>query len=140
MNEPATAPGNSDRQTALFAGLVFQMTEMGLTLLGHGSNSAETAKEPDVEHARVVIEQLEMIEAKTKGNLTPAEAGMLKQSLAMVRMAFVEAVNQSNRKGTTETAASMPGPETKSAPAPEGVPGQPEDSVEDSKVRFSKKY
>ena len=39
------------------------------------------------------IDQLEMLEAKTKGNLNRQEDGLLKQALAALHMAFVEAVD-----------------------------------------------
>jgi hypothetical protein len=87
--------------------------------------------ETDLDTARLLIDQLEMLEVKTQGNLTGEERHLLKQNLMTVRMAFVEAV---------EKAKSVPTPAVadKSAPAPETKPT--ERSEEESKKKFSKSY
>ena len=77
------------------------------------------------------IDQLEMIEAKTKGNLSKDEHRLLMQSLMSLRMAFVEAV-----------AAPAPAPALASEPAqakPESAPAAPS-GEDESKKKFTKKY
>lgn len=49
------------------------------------------AAEPDIPLARHNIEILEMLEEKTRGNLTPDEAKLIATLLYEVRMHFVEA-------------------------------------------------
>jgi hypothetical protein len=86
----------------------------------------------------MVIDQLEMLETKTRGNLTGDEAKLLRQTLMALRMAYVDAVNHPE-----------PGPageaEKKSSDEPVGTESKAEaegggvESAE-SKKRFSKKY
>ena len=45
---------------------------------------------PDLEAAKFNIDMLAMLEEKTKGNLSPEEAGLLEQTLHQLRMAFVQ--------------------------------------------------
>lgn len=45
---------------------------------------------PDIDGARVLIDQLGMIKEKTRGNLTAEENKVLNEVLARVRLAFVE--------------------------------------------------
>jgi hypothetical protein len=51
---------------------------------------------PDLEGARMTIDILEMIAAKTKGNLTAEEDGALTQILSELRMGYVR-VTQSQK-------------------------------------------
>ncbi|NLT77296.1 MAG: DUF1844 domain-containing protein, partial [Planctomycetes bacterium] len=44
----------------------------------------------DLEMARYNIDMLEVLEAKTKGNLTAEEAQVLKNTLSELRMGFVQ--------------------------------------------------
>ena len=88
---PGAAPGD-DLQTALFLDLVAQHAEMALMFLGRVPHPQTGKTVQDLETARLFISQLEMIEAKTKGNLSPREQALLKQGLMATRMAFVETV------------------------------------------------
>ncbi len=137
MNDPhasETLPpeGNPDEmRSALFAQLVMQQSSMAMMLLGKTPHPETGQVVRDLEAARFFIDQLEMLEFKTKGNLTQEEAALLKQSLMSLRMAFVESVD-----------APAPPPKTAPAPppgAPEGAPAAaPPD--EESHKKFSKKY
>jgi hypothetical protein len=137
---PADA-GPDDRMTALFAGMVMQQTNMALVLLGAAPHPETGQTLHDIDSARLFIDQLEMLEGKTRGNLSPREEKLLKQSLMTLRLAFVEAVDR--QAGPPEEAppapdaagASRPGPAT---PA-EGTASSasPED---ESRKKFSKKY
>jgi len=46
---------------------------------------------PNLEAAKILIDQLEMIEEKTRGNLSAQESSILGDALKNVRLAFVEA-------------------------------------------------
>jgi hypothetical protein len=48
----------------------------------------------DMEHAKYAIDMLEMIAAKTKGNLAASEENGLRELLHQLRMAFIAASNQ----------------------------------------------
>jgi hypothetical protein len=144
MSDPAPAPQN-DRHAALFASLVFQWTELGLILLGHAPTEAGQPPEVDLDQAQLVIDQLEMLQAKTRGNLTDPEAALLKRSLTNLRMAFVEAVEKASTPAvaapapTPAPAESTPAPAAAQETPPAADPESPPAS-HDSKVRYSKKY
>ncbi len=91
------------------------------------------------------IDQLEMLEAKTKGNLNKQEEGLLKQALAALHMAFVEAVDapavqqQPPPRPKDAAPANQPSaPEAKPA-APAAPPAETQSSDE-SRKKFTKKY
>ncbi|HEX4140297.1 MAG TPA: DUF1844 domain-containing protein [Candidatus Methylacidiphilales bacterium] len=46
--------------------------------------------QPNLEAGKILIDQLEMIEAKTQGNLSAQETAILEDALKNVRLAFVE--------------------------------------------------
>lgn len=134
MNEPSpdfqNAPlTEAEKQSALFAQLVMQSASMALMLMGRAPNPMTGQTETDLDGARLFIEQLEMLELKTKGNLSAEEQHLLKQNLMNVRMSFVEAVNQAKETVKESTAAP--------ASSAEVPPSAPEDS---GKKKFSKSY
>ena len=55
--------------SALFAQLVIQQSNMAMLLMGKVPHPQTGETVRDVEAARLFIDQLEMLEAKTKGNL-----------------------------------------------------------------------
>ena len=79
------APANRDEQmSALFGHLVMQQANMAMMLLGKVAHPETGKTIKDLEAARLFIDQLEMLDAKTKGNLSKEESGLLKQSLMRV--------------------------------------------------------
>ena len=123
-----------ETMAALFAQLVMQQSNMALMLLGKVAHPESGKVIKDVEAARFFIDQLEMLEVKTKGNLSKEESALLKQSLLSLRLAFVEAVES---KETAPAAA----PATPPPPAAEA--NKPEPSLlseEEHHKKFSKKY
>jgi hypothetical protein len=162
MNEPTSNPQSSDAaagddlQTALFLDLVAQHAEMALMFLGRVPHPQTGEKVQDLETARLFISQLEMIEAKTKGNLSPREAALLKQGLMATRMAFVEVVEAQGAKpdagkepGADPVSAGGPSEPSTAAAAPE-APEAPEASTpaqenspsetDEERKKFVKKY
>lgn len=128
-----------EKTTLLFMQMVFQLSSLATMLLGKVPHPETGETKRDLESAQLIIDQLDMLEAKTKGNLTHDEAQLLKQTLMSLRMAYVEAVNQ--------PAAGEAKEEEKSA-APEsaasGADAKPSDAEpatdSESKKRFTKKY
>jgi hypothetical protein len=76
-----------------FAALVSMLVTQTLYALGFLQVEGAEAekKEPDLHIAKYNIDMLETLEEKTKGNLTKAEAAILKNTLSEVRMAYVKA-------------------------------------------------
>ena len=131
---PPAAASGEERTSALFAQLIAQQSSLALMLMGKGGHPEGGEAVRDFEAARACIDQLEMIEAKTKGNLTREEASFLRQTLMATRMAFVEAVEEP--AGGQPPAAASKSPET---PKPEAAPESP--SAEDEhRKKFTKKY
>jgi Domain of unknown function (DUF1844) len=136
-----------DILAALFANMVIQQTNMAMMLLGKVAHPETGKIIQDIEAAKMFIDQLEMLEAKTKGNLSKQEDGLLKQALAALRMAFVEAVDAGGKPGAPEQDAPKERiVSPKAGPAPEAPAEKPVESSgaaaaeDDSRKRFSKKY
>src|SRR5947209_11987235 len=91
----ADAPSREDELSFLFAQLVLQQSNMAMMLMGKVAHPESGKVIQDVDAARLFIDQLEMLETKTKGNLSKEEEALLKQTLMTLRMNFVEAVKSS---------------------------------------------
>ena len=118
-----TDPAGASREeilSAVFAQMVMQQANIALMMLGKVPHPQTGQTLRDLDAAQMFIDQLEMIEAKTKGNLTRDEEKLLQQSLMHLRLAFVEAVEHPEPAPTAPAAAT------------------PAD--EESSKRFSKKY
>jgi hypothetical protein len=85
-----------------------------------------------------------MLEAKTRGNLTPPEGQLLQQSLTQLRLMFVQVSGQppAEAQGQAPAAAAPAGTQAEGAAAGPGAgAGQPPGApAEEPKVKFSKKY
>lgn len=143
-DNPGTGSETDLRNSALFAQMIIQQANMALMLMGHTPDPQSGNVTKDLEASGYFIDQLEMLEAKTKGNLSKQEADLLKQSLTSLRMAFVEAVEDSKQTGSgTSQAAAAPGAsETSSQASSQGQPAPqeaPKAEAEDKK-KFTKKY
>ncbi len=141
MSNPETeanAMGDMSREeimSALFAHLVIQNTNMALMFLGQAPHPESGERVHDLETARMFIDQLEMLEVKTKGNLTREEEKLLQQSLMHLRMTFVQAVENPPKAEPTKKVEAEPGAEPK-LETPPPTSGEPEES----RKRFSKKF
>jgi hypothetical protein len=115
--ETLTGADRDEMHTRLFSNMVMQYASMALMFMGQTPHpeTGETVK--DLEAAQMFVGQLEMLEAKTKGNLNKQEEALLKQSLMTTRLAFVEAV---------ESGGPEPG---KAEPAGTATPPQPSESA-----------
>ncbi len=140
----AADAGREEFLSALFANMVVQQTNMAMMLLGKVAHPETGQFIQDFESARMLIDQLEMIEARTKGNLTKQEEALLKQALAALHMAFVETVDAPPAESHAEPRAAAPASATESAeapakPAPAPPAGAPA-AADESRKKFSKKY
>jgi hypothetical protein len=116
-----------------------QQSNMAMMLMGKVPHPETGKPVRDLESAKLFIDLLEMLEARTKGNLTKEEQNLLKQTLLAVRMGFVEAVEssptQSEAKPPQPTEAAKPA-EPEKAPSLETAPP----AREESHKKFTKKY
>jgi hypothetical protein len=148
MTEPGTSRGEFTGlsreaiQSARFAQMILQLSNMAMMTLGKVAEPRSGQTYRDLEAAQLFIDQLEVLEAKTKGNLTKEEDALLKQTLMALRLAFVEAVESPEPTGNATE--STPAPAEKAAPANAESHTAPasaaEAAQENSGKRFSKKY
>lgn len=125
-----------EMMSALFAHMVIQNTNMALMLLGQIPHPESGERMHDVDAARMFIDQLEMLEAKTKGNLTREEEKLLQQSLTHLRLTFVQAVeNPPRAEAEKKSEAAAPPPPATEKPENPTHPG-----TEEPHKRFSKKF
>jgi hypothetical protein len=121
--------------SSVFATMVMQLTNMAAMFMGKVPNPENNQMVVDLDAAQIFIDQLEMLEAKTKGNLDAEEQNILKQGLTMVRMAFVEAVDEGQKQAAKAAPSAPPSSPSSTAPTtpPEGDEG-------DGRKKFTKKY
>jgi hypothetical protein len=136
VSNPAQNLSGQDRMASLFATMVMQQTNMALLFMGVTPHPETGQTTRDLDAARLFIDQLEMLESKTKGNLSKDEEKLLRQSLTNLRMSYVDAVNRRDEPagGKGSPAASGGPAQSIETPAPEGA------SDDEPRKRYSKKY
>ena len=122
--------------SSVFATMVMQLTNMAAMFMGKVPNPENNQMVVDLDAAQIFIDQLEMLEAKTKGNLDAEEQNILKQGLTMVRMAFVEAVYSGQKQATQPVPSAPPS----SSPSPTAPTAPPAADEGDARKKFTKKY
>ena len=121
-----------------FIEFVMMQAQNAALFLGQIPNPQTGKGEVNLELAKMFIDQLGMIQEKTRGNLTKEEEAVLKNTLSNLQMAFVE-VSKEMREGKTETS---PAPQTES---PEPVAEKSETPATppaegESRKKFTKSY
>ncbi len=112
--------------------------------LGQIPNPKTGQGEVNLELAKMFIDQLSMIQEKTRGNLSTDEMTVLKNTLSNLQMIYVE-VSQHVSKGGAQPKAFPPEPEPEEsaseavADKPEQPPAEPSAEGE-SKKKFTKSY
>ena len=124
---------HSGEMTQRFIELVMMQAQQAAMFLGHVPNPQTGQPEVNLEFARMFIDQIEMLQEKTRGNLSNEETQMLTSVLSDLRLAFLQA-----SKNPSPAAAVQP-----IIPAVEAAPVQASavlESEPDSRKRFSKSY
>jgi hypothetical protein len=88
----------------------------------------------NLEFARMFIDQIEMLQEKTRGNLSNEETQMLTSVLSDLRLAFLQASKNPAPADPGQPAA----PAVEAAPAPQATSSL--ESEPESRKRFSKSY
>jgi hypothetical protein len=143
LESTAETPGEVTREealAALFASMVIQQTNLALMLLGRLPHPETGQTVHDLEGARLMIDQLEMLEVKTQGNLSEPESRLVQQNLTALRMAFVEAVEKGPGAAAAPPPAAADPVSGRPTLSPLGPGAPPPDSEVESKKKFSKKY
>ena len=120
-----------------FIEFVMMHAQNAALFLGQIPNPKTGQGEVNLELAKMFIDQLAMIQEKTRGNLTNEEATVLRNALSNLQMAYVEVAQQVGKGGAQTDAREPEGPAQ--AAAPEQTP--PIASAEPgSKKKFTKSY
>jgi len=121
---------HSGEMTQRFIELVMMQAQQAAMFLGHVPNPQTGKPEVNLEFARMFIDQIEMLQEKTRGNLSNEETQMLSSVLSDLRLAFLQA-------------SKNPAPAQPAAPAVESAPVQAAAAVEpepEPRKKFSKSY
>lgn len=133
-------PTAHDEMAARFAQLVVMQTQNILFSLGQLGSPGEDPHEPNFDVARVLIDQLEMLQSKTRGNLSTEESRLLDNALSNMRLAFVETVNAASDEAPIPETAEAPPPAPEAGPPEGGSRDKGDDDDDGGKKRFSKSY
>ncbi|MDQ6938729.1 MAG: DUF1844 domain-containing protein [Verrucomicrobiota bacterium] len=135
---------NTGEMAQRFIEFIMMQAQNAALFLGQIPNPQTGQGEVNLELAKMFIDQLAMIQEKTRGNLSNEEAAVLKNTIANLQMAFVEVSQQAGG------AQSAPAPQPPPA-APEAKPSSPTSpaaeppplsvqSESESRKKFTKSY
>ncbi len=144
---------HTGEMAARFVEFVMMQAQNASLFLGLTPNPSTGRAEVNLDLARLFIDQLAMIQEKTRGNLSDEETKILRNVLGNLQMAFVEA----SQKGGGATAGAARPPiaaseadegsaavaesATDEAPQPAApTPSAAEAEERESKKRFTKSY
>ena len=121
-----------------FLEFVMMQAQNAALFLGQIPNPKTGEGEVNLDLARMFIDQLAMIQEKTRGNLTNDEATVLRNTLSNLQMAFVE-VSAAQKPGAAAPPPTSAGSEALSQPpAAETSAGSATET--ESKKKFTKSY
>ena len=131
--------------TQRFVEFVMMQAQNAALFLGQIPNPKTGEAEINLDLARMFIDQLEMIQEKTRGNLTNEETMVLRNALSNLQMAFVEASGAAGPQRTTQPeppqSAPSQSPEQPTSAAPEKSPSvASSESETESRKKFTKSY
>ena len=135
----------SGELTQRFIEFVVMHAQNAALFLGQIPNPKTGQGEVNLDLARMFIDQLAMIQEKTRGNLTSEEAKVLSNALSNLQMAYVE-VAREQPKGAAQPEAPEAAPSaspTEHPPAAQSEPSAPASSTEsetESRKKFTKSY
>src|SRR5215472_14048677 len=128
----------SGEMTQRFIEFVMMQAQNAALFLGQIPNPQTGTAEVNLPVARMFIDQLAMIQEKTRGNLTNEESTVLRNALSNLQLAYVEVA----RAGSSAAPPEKSAPET--APAGEPAAQEPEPPVTgaegESRKKFTKSY
>ncbi len=129
----------SGEMTQRFIEFVMMQAQQAAFYLGQIPNPQTGQTEVHLDIAKVFIDQLVMIRAKTRGNLSSDELGVINNAISSLQMAFVEiSQGEGTAAGEPEPQAEPSAAKTEAAP-PAAEPA-PQESEAESKKKFTKSY
>jgi hypothetical protein len=128
---------NSGEVTQRFLEFVMMHSQNAALFLGQIPNPQSGQAEVNLELAKMFIDQLAMIQEKTRGNLSNEESAVLRNALSNLQFAYVEVAKGQSTAPTAEPPQPVETPAaTKDEPAPKGVEG----AEGESRKKFTKSY
>lgn len=100
--------GSPSRQAALFLQLLLGLQQSGMMALGKLMNPLTRRLERNLDLARDTIDTLAALEARTRENLEPDEARVLRQVLTELRMNYVDELKKGGGKSEEAGEAGEP--------------------------------
>jgi hypothetical protein len=127
--------------TQRFIEFVMMHAQNAALFLGQIPNPKTGEPEINLDLARMFIDQLEMIQEKTRGNLTNEETMVLRNAVSNLQMAFVEVSGGARPPGAPDTAAQPePPPPASSQPASGAAEQKPPISSDEPETESRKKF
>lgn len=126
-----------------FIEFVMMQAQNAALFLGQIPNPQTGQGEVNLELAKMFIDQLGMIQEKTRGNLTNEESTVLRNTLSNLQMAFVEVsreVKSGGAPAASEPAAPATEPQSESGPAEKSAAPEAPPSEGESRKKFTKSY
>ena len=144
MAEVQTNTQSLGEMSQRFIEFVMMQAQNAALFLGQIPNPQTGKGEVNLELAKMFIDQLGMIQEKTRGNLTNEETAVLRNTLANLQMAFVEVSKEVKGGGMQSAPSPEPAaeaPESAPAPAVEKTDSpEPAPSDTESRKKFTKSY
>ena len=138
---------NAGETTARFVEFVMMQAQNASLFMGLMPTPGREQPEVNLDLARMFIDQLAMIQEKTRGNLSNEEANVLRNALSNLQMAFYEVAQGGGAEPSAAPEAPVPEVTAPTAPAsqpeaPAAAPAaeKPSEPEGESKKRFTKSY
>jgi hypothetical protein len=128
---------NSGEVAQRFIEFVMMQAQHAALFLGQIPNPQSGKAEVNLEMAKMFIDQLAMIQEKTRGNLSSEEGAVLRNTLASLQLAYVEVARGGSAPAPSE---SKPAPSVPADSAPSTEPTSPAEAEAESRKKFTKTY
>jgi hypothetical protein len=138
MAEYQNTTVSSGEMTQRFIEFVMMQAQNAAFMLGQIPHPQTGKAEVNLDMAQLLIDQLVMIQEKTKSNLNSDESRILAGAISNLQMAFVEAV-RGESSDSTKTVLQPEAPPTQAEQKPAQEP-TPEQTDPDGKRKFVKSY
>ncbi len=135
----------SGELTQRFIEFVMMHAQNAALFLGQIPNPKTGEPEVNLDLARMFIDQLEMIQEKTRGNLTNEEIMILRNALSNLQMAFVEASGTAQpqppeQPEAPQPASRQPAEHPESTASAQSPPIAAAETESESRKKFTKSY
>jgi len=86
----------------LFMQLIIQNQQIAMMAMGKIKNPVTDKIDRNLEHAKLYIDTLDMLQDKTKGNLSEYEEKLLTETLKELKLNYVDEVDKDKKSGESE--------------------------------------